>query len=222
MESLSPWRERTNRRTDSSDAWVGPGGNLAFWTVALTDWTSAIATGFAAIASGAAAYNTVSARRAAQERQRPFLTIQPLTNKDELHFDVYNVGEGVAMTCGYIAMRGDRKAFGYIAHGTLRTGEHSRIRTLLTADVSVGEIYSAFICRDVRGKLWGWTTHDPQRQALRGTDIGLLEAWSTLYPGTALPKGDSTKLPSDSLTPRQAAAEEIGTLWDDLSERLMP
>lgn len=191
--------------------------------MALTDWTSAIATGFAAIASSAAAYNTFSARRAAQERLRPFLTIQALTNEDELHFDVYNVGEGVAMTCGFIAMRGDRKAFGYIAHGTLRSGEHSRVRTLLTPDISAGEIYAAFICRDMNGDFWGWTTHEAKRRPLPEIEPDLLSAWSTLYPDTALPEGNSTKVPSDSLTPRQVAAEtKAGTLWSELSERMMP
>jgi hypothetical protein len=186
--------------------------------MALTDWTSVVATGFAAVASGCAAVNTLGTRRAAQERLRPHLAIQPLTNLNELQFDVYNVGEGVALTCGYMVVRGDRTAGGYVAHGTLRPGEHSRIRTLLTPDVAEGEVYAALVCRDVTGKLWGWTTHDSKRHKVKGSEIDMLAAYMALYPSVTIPEGSGKMMPSDSLTPMQVAGEGADRrLWDDLS-----
>lgn len=185
--------------------------------MALADWTPLLATAFAAVAAGTSAYNTAAGRRAAQERLRPFLTAQALTNHDELHFDVYNVGEGVALTSGYVILRGDRKAIGYLGHGTLRPGEHARVRTLLPSDKAEGDFYAVFIARDVTGALWAWSTHDVKRRQLRGTEVDLQEAWAAVYPNVSLPQGDATTLPSDSLTPRQIAdGDPDRRLWDDV------
>jgi hypothetical protein len=121
------------------------------------DVAQVVAAAAAAVAAFAAWRSTAISARTLQRSMEPLLVAQPLVvRQQQIHLEVHNGGGGIALTSAFIVVTDTEKAAGYLGLGTLKPGEHVRVRTTLRPPPHSINVRGIVVCRDAAGAVWAW------------------------------------------------------------------
>lgn len=128
---------------------------------------SVVAAAAAAVAAIAAWRSTTISARTLQRSMEPFLIAQPLlVLNQQVHFEVHNGGGGLALTCAFIFVTDTERASGYLGLGTLKAGEHVRVRTTIQPPHASSTVRGIVACRDATGAVWAWSVGGVDRRQI--------------------------------------------------------